>query len=410
MRADLDTLMAERKLDAILVGGGEQYNDVRDYLSYGARITGGLIVKRRDHAPLLTVSGMELDEARKSGLECTTYAEMGFYDLLQETDDRLLVEARLWGRALARAGLERGRVGLYGTDAIHVILALYQRLCAELPQYDFVGDDHKISLFQAAFLTKDAEEMARVRSVAQRTDEVLRATWDFIAKHRAADDERVVDDQGQALTVGQVKSFVRAALLARGLEDTGMIFAQGRDAGFPHSRGQDDQALKVGQAIVFDLFPRELGGGYHHDMTRTWCINFAPPAVQQAYDQVMQAFNRALEAYALGKPTHLLQEVVLDTFEAQGHPTLRSDPKTMCGYVHSLGHGLGLNVHERPSITHLRKDDVFQVGNLITIEPGLYYPEDGYGVRVEDTFFIDESGALLSLTPFPKDLILPLKG
>lgn len=410
MRADLDRLMAERGLEAIIVGGGEQYSDARDYLSSGAHITSGLIVKRRDHAPLLVVSGMELEEARKSGLECLTYAELGLYDLLQETDDRLLAEARLWGRALARVGLGQGRVGLYGTDAIHHTLALYKRLCAELPQYDFIGDDNKISLFQAAFLTKDADEMARIRSVAQRTDEVLRATWDFIAGHRAADDGRVVDAQGQALTIGQVKAFVRAALLARSLEDTGMIFAQGRDAGFPHSRGQDDQALMVGQSIVFDLFPRELGGGYHHDVTRTWCINFAPTAVQQAYDQVMQAFDRALEAYGLDKPTHWLQEVVLDAFEAQGHPTLRTNPKTMCGYVHSLGHGLGLNVHERPSITHLRKDDVFQVGNLITIEPGLYYPEDGYGVRVEDTMFVGEDGQLLSLTPFPKDLILPLRG
>jgi Xaa-Pro aminopeptidase len=410
MKADLDSLMAERGLDAIIIGGGEQYSDARDYLSSGAHISGGLIVKRRDHAPLMIVSGMELEEARKSGLECLTYAEMGLYDLLQETDDRLLVEARLWGRALARAGLEGGRVGLYGTDSIHLTLALYKHLCAQLPQYDFVGDGGKISLFQAAFLTKDADELARIRSVAQRTDEVLHATWDFIAGHRAAEDGRVVDAQGQPLTIGQVKGFVRAALLARGLEDTGMIFAQGRDAGFPHSRGQDEQALMAGQSIVFDLFPRELGGGYHHDVTRTWCINFAPPAVQRAYEQVMQAFDLAVEAYGLGKPTHLLQEVVLDAFEAQGHPTLRSDSKTMRGYVHSLGHGLGLNIHERPSITHLRKDDVFQVGNLITIEPGLYYPDDGYGVRIEDTMVISEGGELLSLTPFPKDLILTLRG
>jgi len=410
MKAHLDSLMAERGLDAIIVGGGEQYSDARAYLSNGAHITGGLIVKRRDQAPLMIVSGMELEEARHSGLLCLTYAEMGLYDLLQETEDRLLVDARLYGRALARVGLAGGRVGLYGTDSIHVTLALHKHLGAELPQYEFVGDGGSISLFQAAFLTKDAEELDRVRSVALRTDEVLHATWNFIADHQADEDGRVVDEQGRPLTIGQVKAFVRVALLERGLEDTGMIFAQGRDAGFPHSRGQDEQALMVGQSIVFDLFPRELGGGYHHDVTRTWCINVAPPAVQQAYDQVMQAFDLAVEAYALGKPTHLLQEVVLDTFEAQGHPTLRSDSKTMRGYVHSLGHGLGLNIHERPSISHLRKDDVFQVGNLITIEPGLYYPEDGYGVRVEDTLFINEGGELLSLTPFPKTLILPLRG
>lgn len=188
-----------------------------------------------------------------------------------------------------------------------------------------------------------------------------------------------------------------------------MIFAQGRDAGFPHSRGQADMPLKLGQSIVFDLFPQELGGGYHHDVTRTWSIGYATPEVQNVYDQVMQAFDISVESFGLGKPTHLMQEAVLDYYEANGHPTQRSQPGTMSGYVHSLGHGLGLNIHERPSLSHVRRDDIFQIGNCVTIEPGLYYPDDGLGVRVEDTFVVTERGELQSITSFRKDLVLPLK-
>ena len=77
--------------------------------------------------------------------------------------------------------------------------------------------------------------------------------------------------------------------------------------------------------------------------------------------------------------------------------------------MHSLGHGAGLNIHERPSISHLSKEDIFQKGNFITIEPGLYYPDRGFGVRIEDSFIIDDSGALISVTPFHKELVLPLK-
>jgi Xaa-Pro aminopeptidase len=237
----------------------------------------------------------------------------------------------------------------------------------------------------------------------------MAAAWDFIASHRASGD-MVVDDAGAPLTIGAVKRFVLHALLDHDLEDTGMIFAQGRDAGFPHSRGQADQALRLGQTIVFDLFPREAGGGYHHDMTRTWCIGHAPPAAQALYDDVMAAFDAALAAYAVGAPTHHMQEAVQTLFEERGHPTLRSDPGTMAGYVHSLGHGVGLEIHERPAISHMLRGDVFRVGNCITIEPGLYYPERGMGVRVEDLFIIDEGGALGSLTPFRKDLVLPLRG
>src|SRR5690606_36882179 len=114
-------------------------------------------------------------------------------------------------------------------------------------------------------------------------------------------------------TIGDVKRFIRRTLMDHDLEDTGMIFAQGRDAGFPHSRGQSDMPLKLGQSIVFDLFPREIGGGYHHDVTRTWCIGYAPEDVQQTYDVVMQSFEIAMNAYAEpGQPAYTLQEAVLD--------------------------------------------------------------------------------------------------
>jgi Xaa-Pro aminopeptidase len=172
---------------------------------------------------------------------------------------------------------------------------------------------------------------------------------------------------------------------------------------------QNDQPLRLGQSIVFDLFPREIGGGYHHDVTRTWCIGFAPPEVQATYDTVMRAFEIAVAAYEeSGQPAYILQEAVLDFYESQGHPTQRSQPNTMQGYVHGLGHGVGLQIHERPSMSHLLRNDVLQAGNVLTIEPGLYYPDAGYGVRVEDMVYIDKQGAIVTLTDFRKDLVLPL--
>ena len=77
-------------------------------------------------------------------------------------------------------------------------------------------------------------------------------------------------------------------------------------------------------------------------------------------------------------------------------------------FGHGLGHGVGLNIHERPSIGHLSKDTL-QRGNVISIEPGLYYPERGFGMRIEDLCYVDDSGALVSLTDFHKELVLPLR-
>lgn len=408
MKADLDRLMAARGLDALIVAGGEEYSAIRDYMTNGAHITGGLILKKRDGNPMLIVSGMELEEAMKSGLTVMTYAELDYYKIYEKVgNDPIKATIAFWAHALGLV-LPSGKVGVYGTGSINGYIELARLLAEAHPQYQFVGE-LGTTLFDEAFMTKGPEEIARIRSVAERTMAALEETWDFIAGHTADGGETLRKADGAPLTIGDVKRFVRRALLDYELEDTGMIFAQGKDGGYPHSRGESDMPLRLGQAIVFDLFPRELGGGYHHDVTRTWCIGYAPEAVQKAYDDVLTAFDIAVESFGLGKPTHLMQEAVLDHFEARGHSTMRANPQAMSGYVHSLGHGVGLLIHERPAITHLRKEDSFQIGNCITIEPGLYYPDDGYGVRIEDLFIVTDNGQLESLTTFRKDLVLPLR-
>jgi Xaa-Pro aminopeptidase len=408
MKADLNRLMTQRGLDAFVVGGGEHENSVRYYLTNGAHLTGGFVVQACNGEPLLVVNGMEIEEARKSGYRCVTYGDLGYYDLYREHGAQQ-ASILLYGRLLEQVGLSAGRVGLYGVDDINATIQRFQQLSAHYEQYEFVGEGSP-TLFDEAYLTKDAAEVERIRSVAERTSVVVAQVWEFISGHRSDANGRVVNAEGQPLTVGAVKRFARRALLDVGLEDTGMIFAPGRDGAFPHSRGDDPTELVVGVPIVFDFFPRELGGGYYHDMTRTWCIGHVPPPVQALYDDVMTAFDIALETYALGKPTHTLQEAVLDFFEAQGHPTPRTTNNPTEGYVHSLGHGIGLNIHEAPSMHHLKREDVFQVGNVVTIEPGLYYPDRSIGIRVEDSFIVAEDGQLLSITPFKKDLLLPLRG
>lgn len=408
MKSDLDRLMRDRKLDAFIVTGGEEFNAARYYLSSGAHITHGTIFKLVDRRALLVCSRMELEEAAKSGLEVLTDAELGYHDRLKEAEgDGMRATTLFWSDVLTRLGLREGRIGLYGAWQVNKTIALFKLLSAELAQYEFVAEAEG-TLIEEAMLTKDADEIRRIRSVALHTNEVMEKAWDFIAGLRRVGNS-LRNEDGAPATIGDVKDLVRRELMARGLEDTGMIFAQGRAAGFPHSRGEADVPLRAGQAIVFDLFPRELGGGYHHDMTRTWCIGYARPEVQAAYDTVMEAFDISVEAFGLNKPTHLMQEAVLDYFEGAGHTTTRSEPSAMEGYLHTLGHGVGIDIHERPSISHLRRDDICQIGNILTIEPGLYYPERGFGVRVEDLFVVNQNGELESLTPFRKDLVIPLQ-
>ncbi len=408
MKNDLDQLMQQRELAAIIVVGGSHVNVPRAYLSNGAHVTGGYIVKKRGEAAVMVVNAMETEEAAKSGLRVLSYFDLGWADLLNTFDgDQTKASLMFWGRMLEKLGVDGGKIGIYGEGAIHQYIAMIPRLNEALHAYQFVGEDGK-TIFDEAFQTKDADELLRIRSVAARTNEVLGQTWDYIASH-LTDGDTVVDAEGKALTIGDVKRFVRRALLDRDLEDTDMIFAQGRDGGFPHSRGEDDMALRVGEPIVFDLFPREIGGGYYHDVTRTWSINVVRPEVQNAYELVMNALDVAIDTFQPNIPAKIVQESVQSYFESHGHPTGRSHPGTTIGYVHGLGHGVGLEIHESPSIGHLSKDTL-AVGNVITLEPGLYYPEQGFGVRVEDTFYVDANGTLISLTDFRKDILLPLRG
>ena len=250
MKSDLDRLMLERELDAIIVTGGEEFNPARYYLTNGAQITHGTIFKLRDKTPLLVCSRMELEEAQKSGLDVKTDAELNYYERYKEAEgDSNRATALHWSDILARLGLSAGRVGLYGTWQINKTLALYQVLLAELTAFEFVVEE-KETLLEAAMLTKDADEIARIKSVAERANATMEVAWERIASLRAQGD-LLLDENGTPVTIGDIKDLVRRELMARGLEDTNMIFAQGRDGGFPSQpwRGRYASAAGAGDRI-----------------------------------------------------------------------------------------------------------------------------------------------------------------
>ena len=410
MKSDLDRLMCERDMVAFIIGGGEEESPERNYMTNGAHIMGGVILKKVGETAVAVVSPMEIEEMSASGLQAYTFNDLDIAEiLLKSGGEPLQTQLDFWKRCLERFAVPPGRVGIYGVGMLGHYLAFFRALEKELPQYEFVGEVRR-TIFTDAMATKSAEELDRIRAVAAKTNEVMQLAWDYIANMRERDGE-VVDDDGRNVTIGDVKALINLALLERGLVDQdGTIFAQGRDAAFPHSRGATEMPLRTGETIVFDFIPREIGGGYYHDCTRTWSIGYATDEVQRSYQDVNDAFDVAVETFVSGGKAHRLQDAALDLFESRGHPTGRSHPGTTDGYTHGLGHGVGLRVHEAPGISHLQREDILQPGNVITIEPGVYYPERGYGIRVEDTFYVSEQGELISLSPQPKRLVLPLRG
>ncbi len=409
MKQDLDRLMAERNLDAVLVVGNSAGNPVMNYLTGGAHLERALVLKRRGGPLTLVHGGMERDTAAATGLRLIDRdAQYNHMRYLQEHDgNRLAAEVAYLADVIHDENL-RGRLGVYGMIDAGAAMLLLNHLQDRLLTTEIVGE-YGETLFGLARETKDAAEIAQMAEAGRLTGVVVGETQEFVRQH-AVHGDMIVKADGAPLTIGDVKSFVRTRLLYYGLsEDGDTIFAQGREAGVPHNRGSESVALRLGQTIIFDIFPRG-GSGYYHDMTRTWCFGYATDAVYALYEQVKEIFDRTMAAARVGLPCRDLQQMTLDYFEAKGHPTARTHPGGHDGYVHSLGHGVGLDVHEGPSLSIAAGNyTVLAPGHVVSIEPGLYYPERGYGVRVEDTIAFQTDGSMLNLTQFPYDLVVPMR-
>jgi len=410
MKADLDRIMAERNLDALLVMGDSSGNKVLHYLTNGAPLERALVVKRQG-GPLTLIHGaMERDTAETTGLTLVDRDKSyNRYELLKKHNgNRLAAEVDYLSQVINDQGLH-GRLGIYGTQDAGASFTLLTQLQQTVDTIELVGEFEE-SLFSLARETKDDQEIAELREAGRLTCIIMGETRDFVQEHNVRDGV-VMKGAHDPLKIGDVRQFIHARLSTYGMsEDHDTIFAQGRDAGVPHNRGNDHAPLRLGEPVIFDFFPM-TGKGYFHDMTRTWCFGYAPPAVQEAWDQCKEIFDKVMGELALGRACRDYQEMTCAYFESKGHPTVRTHPGTHEGYVHSLGHGIGLDIHEEPRLSHAAGNDtLLQPGHVVSVEPGLYYPERGFGVRIEDSVAFTEAGKLINLTDFPYDLVIPMNG
>ena len=409
MKRDLDRLMAERNLDAFLVMGNSSGNPVMNYLTGGAHLENALVLKRRGGALTLIHGSMERDTAAATGLEVVdrdqTYNQSQI--LQKHGGDQLAAAVDYLGQVIHDHQL-LGRLGIYGMMDAGAALTLLTRLQDEIEDVELVGE-YGTSLFSLARETKDDWEIGELRKAGRLACLVIGEVQEFIQGHRTRN-EVVVKADGSPLTIGDVKIFMRMRCMVHGLsEHHDTIFSQGRDAGVPHNRGDEAMALRLGQSIIFDFFPT-VESGYYHDVTRTWSLGYATDEVQQAYDECKEIFEKVMSTIKLGVSYRDLQLMTCEYFASKGHPTPLTHPGTHVGYVHSLGHGIGLDIHEEPRLSaSAGNTTVAAPGHVFSVEPGLYYPDRGFGVRIEDSVAFTEAGELINLTNYPYDLVIPMK-
>jgi Xaa-Pro aminopeptidase len=410
MKNELDSLMQANNLDAILVTGPGQHNPAMVYMTGGGHMTSADLIKKRGEGAVLFHNPIERDEAAKSGLKTKNLGDYDFTRLLNQSGgDYLKAIVNRYQLMLTELGITSGRIALNGQSDIGTNYAVFSALQKEMPGLIFLGEIDN-SVLMLARMTKDHTEIERIRRMGKITTQVVGQVADFITSHSVKNDV-LVNRNGVPLTIGSVKSRINLWLSEFGAENPeGTIFAMGRDAGVPHSSGNSSDPLKLGQTIVFDIYPCEAGGGYFYDFTRTWCLGYAPDDVLALYETVFSVYSKITLELQMGKPFKDYQQMTCDLFSSLGHQTVKEDPQTQQGYVHSLGHGIGLNIHERPwSGISSDEKDCLVPGSVFTIEPGLYYPDKGMGVRLENSYCVLPDGKMEVLAEFPMDLVLPVK-
>jgi Xaa-Pro aminopeptidase len=200
----------------------------------------------------------------------------------------------------------------------------------------------------------------------------------------------------RVLTAELLRREMEIAVVRAGGEAQGdTIVACGDLACDPHERGHG--ALRAHELLVLDIFPRDARSGYFGDMTRTVIRGQAGEAQRAIWETCLEGQEQVLAAMKPGAVGREIHEGIKACFAERGYPTEVKDGRWQ-GFFHGTGHGLGLEIHESPRFAAT----VFKVGQVITVEPGIYVPGIG-GVRHEDVALVTREGCRV-LSHFPKEL------
>jgi Xaa-Pro aminopeptidase len=244
---------------------------------------------------------------------------------------------------------------------------------------------------------KNADEVRKISAALVMAEVGMAEGMEVLRRSKISRDRRLLY-HGLPLTSEKLRAVIDCAILqACGLA-ANTIVAGGRQACDPHERGHGP--LRANEPIIIDIFPRSQKTGYFGDITRTVVRGRANEAVQKLYHTVWQGQKIAFEKIRAKMKTADVHAAVQKFFVQQGYKTGRRNGR-MEGFFHGTGHGLGLEIHEAPRLG-ASSAEILRPGHVVTVEPGLYYPEIG-GVRLEDVALVTGNGAK-NLTRFEKVL------
>jgi Xaa-Pro aminopeptidase len=305
-----------------------------------------------------------------------------------------------------------------GIPPVEAMLEVYTRALREIgvmeaavpPQFPVELADHlrahgvtlrvEREMFEDRRRRKNATEVAGLRRAQRACEEAL-----DVARAMLRDSQYgaggALQHGGEPLTCERIKAEMQQVFVERGTVADEFIVAHGAQGAIGHDMGSGP--ISAGEPVVFDLWPRDTATAVYTDMTRTYVVGDVPDEIREYHRLCKEALDRTTAAAKPGVNGRALMQIACDLFAEHGYPTqLTKKPGEVLdsGFFHGLGHGVGLEVHERPRLS-VTGDDLVP-GDVITLEPGLY--RAGYGgVRLEDILLVTDSGAEV-VTQYPYDL------
>ncbi len=347
-----------------------------------------LEVGGRRHAVVSSMEQPRIAEVHPD-LELHTLQAFGWDDLVAAGAERADTELEVAVRACCTLGVERAAV------PPEFPLALADRL-----RKNGLTLTPDRTVFEGRRRVKNEAELAGIRRAQRAAEAGMAAAAELLARAKVNGEALTVD--GEILSCERIKVAVRDAVdRAGGSITEAFIVAHGPQTAMGHELGYGP--IAPDEPVVVDLWPHDPKSGCYADMTRTFVVGEVPEELARYHELSLEALNRVHARVAAGVAGSELFGLACEPFEQAGLPTQRTkaDGQTLDeGFFHSLGHGVGLEVHEAPLLG--RSPDVLVAGDVVAVEPGCYRVGFG-GCRLEDLVYVPD-GAGEILTDFPYGL------
>ncbi len=242
---------------------------------------------------------------------------------------------------------------------------------------------------------KSAQEVEMITASLRCTEAAIHKLENLLRESKIKG--KKISYRGQWVTSELLKKVLNVSMMENNCVGSHTIVASGNQGCDPHNEGTGP--VWAHQSLIVDVFPRSGDTFYYADITRTFVKGKASPALKAQYEAVKVAQEKGIGMVAPGINGKDVHQTIMRDMEGRGYKTERRDG-TMVGFFHGTGHGLGLDVHEPPRVNS--SDHVLKKGEVVTVEPGLYYPGVG-AVRIEDLLVVTEKGNK-NLTVYPKKM------